>query len=202
MKESNDFILIITWPYALVKGAYSWYDYIFSKNGNYNFGHTALILVNSNDGTNHYFDYGRFEGFKNLGRIRNSISDEKLDLKTRAIIKNGIVLNKAEIFQEINNTPDTKNLFLKSSKQIMYGAVINNINFEESYRTATNMMNKKYKYGPFIFNGLTCGRFVYRIVNKSNASLSNKFKTFFFDIIIRFRRFEKFAVKLFYKYKY
>ena len=89
-------------------------DYIFSKNGNYNFGHTALILVNSNDGTNHYFDYGRFEGFKNLGRIRNSISDKKLDLNTRAIIKNGIVLNKFEIFQEVNNNPDTKNLFLNT----------------------------------------------------------------------------------------
>lgn len=202
MKTSNDFILIITWPYGLVKGAYSWYDYMFSNKGNYKFGHTALILVNSKNGTNHYFDYGRYEGFKKFGKIRNSISNKRLYIKTRAVIKNGVILNIDEIFHEINNNQDAKNLFLDSSKQLMYGAIINNVNFIESHKTASNMMKKKYKYGPFIFNGLTCGRFVYRIVNKSNASLSDKFKTIFFDIIIRFRRFEKLAVKIFFKHNY
>ena len=200
MKTYNDFILIITWPYGLVKGAYSWYDCIFSSKGNYKFGHTALILVNSKNGTNHYFDYGRFEGSKKLGRIRSSISDKTLHIKTRSAIKNGVILNIDDVLHEINNNQDAKNLFLNNVTQLIYGAIIKNINFNESYKIVNDMMKRKYQYGPFIFNGLTCGRFVYKIVYKSNASISDKFKTIFFDIIIRFRRFEKLAVKTFFKH--
>ena len=202
MKKAKDFILIITWPYGLVNAANSWYDFFLSDKGNYEFGHTALILVNSKDGTNHYFDYGRFENFNDLGRIRNSISDEKLEIKSRAVIINGDIINKDEIFQEINNNPSAKSLFLNSSHQKMYCSIINNINFKESYQFAISMMKNKYEYGPFIYNGLTCGRFVYRIVNKSNASFLDKLKTILFDVIIRLRIFEKLATKIFFKNTY
>ncbi|MAC42296.1 MAG: hypothetical protein CMJ05_10995 [Pelagibacterales bacterium] len=60
-------------------------------------------------------------------------------------------------------------------------------------------MNKNYKYGPFIKNGLTCGRFVYKVVNKSNASVIDKFRTTLFDMLIRIKFFEKICVKFYYK---
>jgi len=37
MKKCSDFIIVITWPYGLVKGANSWYDYFLSNNKSYNF---------------------------------------------------------------------------------------------------------------------------------------------------------------------
>ena len=61
MKKCSDFIFVITWPYGLAKGANSWYDYFFSNDQSYNFGHTALVLVNSKKGSCYYFDFFRFQ---------------------------------------------------------------------------------------------------------------------------------------------
>ena len=67
------------------------------------------------------------------------------------------------------------------------------------YQFIKDMMDKSYKYGPFVKNGLTCGRFVYKVVNKSNASVTDKFRTTLFDMLMRIKFFEKICLRFYYK---
>jgi len=199
MRKCSDFIFVITWPYGLVKGANSWYDYFLSNHKSYNFGHTALILVNSKNGSSYYFDFGRFQGQEKSGIIRDSSLEKKLRIHKKAEVYEGEIQNAEQILCEINNNSSTKDLFPNNSMQIMYAATIKNIDFEKSYQFIKDMMDKSYKYGPFVKNGLTCGRFVYKVVNKSNASVTDKFRTTLFDMLIRIKFFEKICVKFYYK---
>ena len=43
----KDFIIILAWPEGMVAAAGGWYDVLFAQKGKYRVGHSALILVNS-----------------------------------------------------------------------------------------------------------------------------------------------------------
>ena len=52
----KDFIIVLAWPEGMVAAAGAWYDKVFSTNGQYRVGHSALILVNTVTNQLNYFD--------------------------------------------------------------------------------------------------------------------------------------------------
>ena len=85
----KDFIIVLAWPEGLTLGAGAWYDKIFSINGKYRVGHSALVLVNSKSNHLEYFDFGRYHTPNNFGRVRDKETDPDIMLKKKAINKEG-----------------------------------------------------------------------------------------------------------------
>ena len=86
---NTDFIIVLAWPEGEVTAAGAWYDPLFATDGKYRVGHSAIILVNSEnkkllfctvtDDTNpitrlrkplyrvsHSNGWGKFRGFRML----------------------------------------------------------------------------------------------------------------------------------------
>ena len=81
--------IALAWPETWCKEAGSWYDRFMkiigiSKNGYYRVGHAAVVLVDTNSGRCHYFDFGRYHCPKGYGRIRDAETDHDLKIITQA----------------------------------------------------------------------------------------------------------------------
>jgi len=171
--SSSGFAIALAWPETFCKQAGAWYDNFLniisvSKNHHYKVGHAAIILVNDQNGKCFYFDFGRYHAPYGFGRVRNEETDHDLGINTKAIIsKTGIIKNLIEILKE---------LFYKQS---CHGtgrihAAYCRINFKKAFKTAKEWQAKSpSKYGPFIWNGTNCSRFVRTIILSGNPSLRN-----------------------------
>ena len=106
----KDFIIVLAWPEGMVAGAGSWYDKVFSNNGKYRAGHSALILVNSSTNQLHYFDFGRYHSPFGFGRARDLETDPDISLKSKPIISDNSIDNIEEILLEISNLKATRSL--------------------------------------------------------------------------------------------
>ena len=167
----NDFIIVLAWPEGLVSGAGSWYDKIFSSNGKYRVGHSALILVNSNSGQLHYFDFGRYETPIGFGRVRDQTTDPQLVLNTNAVIKNSNIKNINSILLEVSKIKIT------NGEGKMYASILSNISFKEGYKYAKSMQKKgMVDYGPLVIGGTNCSRFVSSLMISAKPALYVKLR--------------------------
>lgn len=156
----NGFAIVIAWPETMCKQAGAWYDGLMnmlgiSENNYYRAGHSAIVLVNSQTGYCHYFDFGRYHAPFGHGRVRDEETDHDLKIHTKATISNqGVVSNLNEILSELLNNPSCHGT---GTMHASYCPV----NFEKAFSTAKQMQEKSpWKYGPFIWNGTNCSRFV------------------------------------------
>ena len=162
----KDHIIVLAWPEGMTSSADSWYDYFFAKNGKYRVGHSALILVREKDKKCRFFDFGRYHTPKGQGRVRDIDTDPDLNIKTEAEIIENKIVNISEILQELYANRST------NGKGKMYASVIDKINFKKGYHFAKKLQKKGLiNYGPFIYNGTNCSRFVSSVIRKSNPSI-------------------------------
>lgn len=174
--RNTDFIIPLAWPESLVESAGGWYDFVtrtfgITKNGKYRAGHSALLLVNSENGKIFYFDYGRYHTPNGFGRVRDEITDHELKIKNIADCKNGIIKNIEAILLEIAKNKSNH------GEGVMYASILAEVDFKRGYEYAKKTQNRgAIPYGPFIKNGTNCSRFVASIMQATKPSLIKKLR--------------------------
>lgn len=157
--QHTGFAIAIAWPETYCKQAGAWYDGLMSlmkisKNNYYKVGHAAVVLINSSTQKCHYFDFGRYHAPYGFGRVRDEITDHDLKLNVNAKIENNNILNVSEILKELLHNPSCHGTgYIDAS--------ICAINFENAFNKAKQMQSiGAIKYGPFVYKGTNCSRFV------------------------------------------
>mgnify|MGYP001366760544 CR=1 FL=1 len=160
----KDFIIVLAWPEGLVSGAGSWYDRLFSTNGKYRVGHSALVLVNSRSNQLEYFDFGRYHTPINFGRVRDKETDPDVTLKKAAIIKDNHIENIQAILLELAELKATH------GEGKMFASILRGISFEKGYQYSKLIQNKgAIPYGPLTRGGTNCSRFVAGVMRASSS---------------------------------
>jgi len=167
----KDFIIILAWPESMVAGAGSWYDKVFSTNGKYRVGHSALILVNATTNQLNYFDFGRYHSPFGFGRVRDLETDPDISLKSKPIISENSIYNIEEILLEISSLKATH------GHGRLYSSILKNINFNKAYNKAKEMQSLGLvSYGPIVLSGTNCSRFVTSIMLASKPNLITRLR--------------------------
>ena len=162
----KDFIIVLAWPEGMVAAAGSWYDKLFSSNGKYRVGHSALVLVNSISKKIEYFDFGRYHTPIGYGRVRDKETDPDIKLKTLAVIQNNTIANIEQILLEI------KALKATHGEGRMFASILANISFAKGYKYAKSIQEKGVVlYGPLVVGGTNCSRFVASVMRSTNPSI-------------------------------
>lgn len=157
-------IVALAWPDTKVIHEGKWYDVPMRwlgvlKNNYYSAGHAAFLLINHNNNDVHYFDFGRYQTPLKFGRVRSAATDPDIEVKIKAQIEKGELLNIEELLLE--------RFFNKAchGEGRLTASIVKDINFDNAYNKATNMQNlDAICYGPFTYNGSNCSRFVTQVV--------------------------------------
>lgn len=173
----NGYAIALAWPEQLCKKPGSWYDGLMTHigictNSFYPVGHVAIILIQSQTGDCHYFDFGRYHAPVGYGRVRDEKTDHELKIVTKASIsgKENIINNFNKILNEIICNP------ANNEKGAIHASYCP-INYESAFYKAKSLQKiSPLKYGPFIWNGTNCTRFVRRILIEGIAQLNFKLK--------------------------
>ncbi len=173
MKKHNGIAIALAWPETLCKQAGSWYDTPLkwlgiNKNYYYKVGHAAVVLIESETGDCHYFDFGRYHSPFQQGRVRSSSSDHDLEIKSKGVIVNNCLTNFKEILLEVSNNESCHgNGHLHASYCF--------INFNSAYIKAIEMQKQSpIRYGPFLPMGTNCSRFVNTVILSGKPNIINR----------------------------
>jgi hypothetical protein len=166
----NHFIITLAWPEGMVMSAGSWYDKVFAKNGKYRVGHSAMLLVNGETQETHYFDFGRYHTPLGYGRVRDKVTDPDLKIMD-AVITSSELVNIEDILIQLSEMKATH------GEGKMYASLIDNIDFDNAYKTAKDMQSKgMLSYGPFVRPGTNCSRFVASVIKASRPSFIKRLR--------------------------
>ena len=94
---NSDFIIVLAWPEGETTAAGAWYDSFCATNGKYRVGHSALILINSENKELLYFDFGRYHTPTGFGRVRDKETDPDIGIPISAEIEDNRIKNIEEI---------------------------------------------------------------------------------------------------------
>jgi len=170
------FAIALAWPETNCKNAGSWYDGLmellgFSKNHYYKVGHAALILISKETKECHYFDFGRYHTPLGFGRVRDQETDPDLRLLTRAKISGS---GKLENFNSLLN--EICNNISSHGTGATHGSYVT-VDFNSAFKSAKKLQNKEVlRYGPFIWNGTNCSRFVRTVIISGQPKFISRLK--------------------------
>ncbi len=158
-------IIALAWPDTKVIHEGKWYDEpmrwvkAIDSEGYYRAGHAAFLLINNKNGDVQYFDFGRYQTPLKYGRVRSKLTDPDIEIKHKAIIENGVIVNLEEILLErFNNKACHGDGRLTAS-------IVKNIDYDKALRKVLQMQSREaIYYGPFEFKGTTCSRLVAKVV--------------------------------------
>ena len=171
---NSDFIIVLAWPEGKTTAAGAWYDPLFATNGKYRVGHSALILINSENKELLYFDFGRYHTPTGFGRVRDKETDPDIIIPISAEIEDNRIKNIEEILVH------TKNKKANHGEGKLYASVLKNVNFISSYKFAKKTQERgSIPYGPFVLKGSNCSRFVSPTIRKSNLNLIKNLRLLF-----------------------
>jgi len=172
----KDSIIILAWPQTPAKSIGMWYDKIneflgFLKDGYYQAGHAAAVLVNHSKQELYYYDFGRYHMPQKYGRVRSKLSDPALNLSIKPkFSKKGKIININEILRELSLKKECK------GKGDLYASLINNVSFKYANKYAEKMQNKDtIPYGPYTIGGTNCSRFIASLIKASKPPLKVRF---------------------------
>ena len=168
---SGGFAIAIAWPETVCRGTGSWYDVPMSilgirKAGYYKVGHAAVVLVNSQSKVCYYFDFGRYLTPIGMGRVRSAKSDHDLQIRSKATVSTcgTHITNISEILTELNANPSTHG-------EGALVASVTPVDFVRSYALAHRLQSQNFiAYGPFIYSGTNCSRFVNKVIIAGSTS--------------------------------
>ncbi len=171
------FAVALAWPGTYCKQAGAWYDGFmrllgFNRNYFYKAGHAASVVIDGETGNCYYFDFGRYHAPYAHGRVRSGDTDHDLEMKTKAIISDDKkkILNFEEILIELANNEACH------GTGPLYGSY-KKTNFARAYSKALKMQNDSpIIYGPFIFGGTNCSRFVSTVIRAGLPYSFTRFK--------------------------
>ncbi len=167
-------IVALAWPDTKVIHEGKWYDEPMRwvgaiKDGYYKAGHAAFLLINNNTGDIQYFDFGRYHTPIKHGRVRDKFTDPDVEMRHKAIIADGAIINLDEILIErFNNKACHGDGRLTAS-------IVKNIDYNKAYTKVKHMQSREaIYYGPFEFEGTTCSRLVAQVVLASTKDWLTK----------------------------
>jgi hypothetical protein len=171
----------LAWPETWCKQAGAWYEPItkwagFNVNHYYRAGHAALVLVDIDKLTCHYFDFGRYHAPFQHGRVRGALTDYDLQIYTKPIISgDGLLLeNFGELLNELQNNPACH------GEGTLYASYMP-VDFEKAHKKALQMQKAgPVPYGPFRYKGSNCSRFVNTVIRSGKPGFWTGFKLNFF----------------------
>lgn len=177
-RKKTGFIIPLAWPETYCKQAGAWYDGLmntlgFAKDHYYKIGHAALVLVDRSTGNCHYFDFGRYHAPFGHGRVRNAETDHDLHIPIKAQINDNQILNFDKIIDFLENNEACHGTGAIKAKYC-------EIDFEIAFQKALEMQEQSpIIYGPFIWNGTNCSRFVRSVALAGKPSFQNWLRLFF-----------------------
>ncbi|MDG1476968.1 MAG: hypothetical protein P8Q14_07460, partial [Vicingaceae bacterium] len=155
---STGTIIALAWPDTKVVCEGKWYDEPMRwvgaiKDGRYNAGHAAFLLIENATGNIQYFDFGRYHTPIKYGRVRSELTDPDIEMKHSALINKGLITNLDEILLERYNNKachgDGK----------LTASIVKNIDYNKALNKVMKMQAREaIYYGPFEFRGTTCSR--------------------------------------------
>lgn len=151
--------IALAWPETNCKQTGAWYDSLmkktgFNKDGYYQVGHAAIVLVHPISGHCFYFDFGRYHAPPGFGRVRDKFTDHDLHLNSKLFLQEDISLQINALLEEVQTNESTH-----GSGPVQAGWV--NIQFDKAFARAKKIQDAcPIKYGPFEINGTNCSRFV------------------------------------------
>ncbi len=171
----NGFAIALAWPGTYCKQAGAWYDSLMrllgmNRNNYYKAGHAAIVLVDDISGKCHYFDFGRYHAPYQFGRVRGENTDPELTIHTKAIICKSVIINLDNILNEL------------AERKACHGAgdlhaSVCRINFNKAFSVATKLQKiSPIKYGPFIWGGTNCSRFVRHVLRSGIPAFGIRIK--------------------------
>ncbi len=175
--KHSGFAIALAWPQTLCKQPGSWYDLPLhwlgiSKNRFYTVGHAAVVLVDSKTRQCHYYDFGRYHAPFQYGRARSATTDNDLALLTRAELSaDGLrITNMNSILAELQQNSSCHG---DGTLNAAYCA----INFEKASQKANVFqLASPLPYGPFVWNGTNCSRFVNSVILAGSPAIKYSFK--------------------------
>ncbi len=174
-KNKTGTAIALAWPRTYCKRANNWYDGVLkilgiNENDYYRVGHAAVVLVDKNTNKCHYFDFGRYHAPFNHGRVRSGETDAELDIKTKAIYKDNKIINIEDILKEMQS----REAYHGESQ--LYSSVTD-VNFESAYKMALHLQEvSPIYYGPFVWRGQNCSRFVNTVLRAGKPKFWQWFK--------------------------
>ena len=177
MELKTGAFVAISWPDTRIYNASSWYDGpmkilgICKRDGYYNIGHAALLLIDYRNGDVRYFDFGRYHTPFGYGRVRDEQSDPELAIITKAIVENGEVINIKDILFELNANQSS------NGDGKLVSSVTPDIDFDLALASAKSFQGREaVPYGPFQPFGSNCSRFVANIYRAGFTSYFKKLR--------------------------
>lgn len=180
----KDYAIVLSWPDTTARGDHKWCELLqktgILKNKNFRVGHAAIILINTDDGTLHYYDFGRYVTPRGHGRARSADTDPSLSFTVAAHTQNSTNnqwRDPAQYIEEVVKTPDFMstpiyNLVdiiqeLESKKSHTHGngpvffSVADQIDYKlASQRAGAFVQRGSMKYSAFMPGNSNCSRFV------------------------------------------
>ncbi|MGL1885603.1 MAG: hypothetical protein OCD76_03720 [Reichenbachiella sp.] len=160
MRPKNVSIAIpLAWPQTKCKQAGAWYDGLlqflrFNRQGYYQVGHAAVVLLNPEHNTFEYYDFGRYHSPHGHGRVRSAHTDHDLIIKTKPVFNDGRVVNIDQLLLELYRNPSAH------GDGPIYGKPVK-INYLKAKQLVDTLGEQAYlPYGPFVWQGTNCSRFV------------------------------------------
>jgi hypothetical protein len=179
MKSETGFVIALAWPETYCKQAGAWYDGLmnlfgFAKNNYYKVGHAALVLVNGVTGDCHYYDFGRYHAPFGHGRVRNHETDFDLGLNIKALVnEQNQIDNFSSILKAVFENPACHGT---GKLHASYCSV----DYTAALDKAISMQgDSPYVYGPFVYSGTNCSRFVRTVILSGKPALKYRFKLAF-----------------------
>ena len=172
--KSKGSIIALAWPETKVIKEGKWYDIPMRglgilKNGYYTAGHAAMVILNHNTLEFKYYDFGRYHTPAKKGRVRSYDTDPELKLTTKAILLNDKITNLQDLLLELQ----TKKECHGDGK--LLASVYHNIDLNKANIKVKKMQNRgSICYGPFVFNGSNCSRFVTQVTKCATKSILKK----------------------------
>jgi hypothetical protein len=175
--KPTGFAIALAWPQTWCKQPNAWYDSLMLKlglsvNHYYRAGHAALVLVEKSTGDCHYFDFGRYHAPFEHGRVRDANTDHDLDLSVKAQITTDgkSITNLREILGFLHQNQACH------GNGDLYGSYTE-INFKKAFEKATEMQQQSpIPYGPFVWKGSNCSRFVHTAILAGNPETKPAFR--------------------------
>lgn len=175
--QETGIAIVLAWPQTYCKQPGAWYDRIMltagiNNNNYYRVGHAAIVLISKEEKECRYFDFGRYHAPFQHGRVRSASTDFDLQLKTRAEFSNE--LNELKNYPAILNELQSHSAFHGDG---ILEASYTSINYKKAYQKATSLQNRRFiPYGPFIWGGSNCSRFVQTVLNAGIISWIEKIR--------------------------
>ncbi len=165
-------IIMLAWPKTPAIQTGAWYEGLmkllgFNRNGYYMAGHSAIVLVDPNNGELNYFDFGRYHAPLGHGRVRDEITDPDLKINAKACFdQKGRIANLKDLLLLFDANKDAFH-----GKNTMYASVFNGADVNKAYNFAKKLQgNCPIPYGPFKHDGTNCSRFTSSVFRAGSLS--------------------------------